>query len=100
MPNRYHIESSSTGYHLESSKDFYRQQYFECLDFIVNCIQDRFNQAGYKVLKNLTNAMSKTVCGQDCKAELDFVVEFYKDDINPTLLMQQLKLLATKFSSA
>ena len=44
--------------------------------------------------------MIKTVRGQDCKAELDFVVEFYKNDINPTLLMQQLKLLATKFSSA
>ena len=36
-----------------SAKDLYRQQHFEALDLVVNCVKDRFNQPGYQVYRHL-----------------------------------------------
>ena len=33
------------------------QHYFECLDTVVGCIRDRFNQPGYRALKNLEDLL-------------------------------------------
>ena len=51
-----HLEvGSGEGSHPSSPKEFYNQQYFECLDFDINAIKDRFDQPGYRTLKNLEN---------------------------------------------
>ena len=41
---------SGESFHHSTAKEFYFQQYFECLDFVTNAIKDRFNQPGYKML--------------------------------------------------
>ena len=35
------------------AKNLYRQQNFEALDLVVNCVKDRFNQPGYQVYRHL-----------------------------------------------
>ena len=45
-------------------------------------IRDRFNQPGYQTLKNLEDLLLKSARNEDYQTELDFVLEFYRDDFN------------------
>ena len=91
-----HIEvGSSEGYYPVTPKDFYCQQYFECLDLIINHIQDRFDQPGYSVLKNLENLLLKAAMNESYATELELVLSMYKDDFE---LKTQLELLPSSFS--
>lgn len=65
---------SSEGYHPVTPKDFYRQHYFKCLDLIINHIQDRFDQPGYSVLKNLEDLLLKAAWNENYAMELEFVL--------------------------
>ena len=73
---------SSEGYHPVTPKDFYRQHYFECLDLIINHIQDRFDQPGFSVLKNLEDLLLKAAWNENYVTELEFVLSVYKDDFD------------------
>ena len=57
-PVRFEL-GSGIGHHPNTSKDLFRQDYFEYLHFIVACIHDRFSQSGYGVLKNLEGMLLK-----------------------------------------
>ena len=82
-----------------SPKEFYNQQYFECLEFVINAIKDRFDQPGYRTLKNLENLLTKAAKGEDYAEELAFVVNYYFDDISESSLSAQLENLTTAFAS-
>ena len=62
-PRRYQEGTSSGNVH-ETPKHYYQQHYFEAIDLIFNCIQDRFNQPGYKVYSTLESLLMKA-----CKQE-------------------------------
>ena len=47
-PMRYE-EGSYDGDFLESSKEYFRQHYFEAVDPIMNCILNQFDHPGYKI---------------------------------------------------
>ena len=64
-------------------KVLFCQDYFECLDMIVACICDRFNQPGYGVLKNLEDLLLKVTRNENYNSEIDFVLELYKKDFQP-----------------
>ena len=51
-PARFEV-GSGNGHYTNTPKDLFHLDYFECLDMIVACIHNRFNQPGYGVLKNL-----------------------------------------------
>lgn len=97
-PRRFE-EGSSDGHHPTTPKDFYRRQYFECLDLIVNCVRDRFRQPGYAVLRNLEDLLLKCTRSEDYKSEFEFVTNFYKDVLEPSTLKTQLELVTTTFST-
>jgi hypothetical protein len=80
-------------------EDVYRPIYFECLDFVVTCIWDRFNQPGYAVLKQLEDTLLKAVKGENYREQLESVLEFYKDDFIPSNLTTQLELLPEALKS-
>ena len=42
-----------------SVEDHYRRIYFEALDLIISCIEDRFNQPGYKTFRNVQELLIK-----------------------------------------
>jgi len=95
-PRRYEEGTSSGDFH-ETPKDYYRQYYFEAIDLIVNCIQERFDQPGYKVYATLESVLIKACKNEPFEEELKFICEFYKDDLNESLLRTQLKIFALHF---
>ena len=59
-----HLEvGCGESFHPSTAKEFYSQQYFECLDFVTSAIQDRFDQPGYKTLIQLENLLLKATRG-------------------------------------
>ena len=97
-PSRYEVGCAAT-HHPTTPKEYYRHHYFECLDTILTCIRDRFDQPGYRVLKNLEELLLKAARKEDYSSELSFVCGFYKNDLVQSSVGPQLELLGTFFSS-
>ena len=74
--------------------------YFECLDFVVNVVKDRFDQPGYKTLKQLENLLLKAAQGEEYKDELGFVIDQYVDNFTTSSLTTQLEILTSAFPSS
>ena len=79
-------------------EDNYRQIYYEALDLVIEAINSRFNQSGYKVYRNVEALVLNAyhVCPYD--TELSNVCDFYKDDISKMQLQAQLPLLQALFA--
>ena len=93
-PQRFEIGTSTVDNQPTTCKSLYRQQYYEALDLITNCVHSQFNQPGYITYKNLQELLFKAIKGEDFQPELQFVSQFYQDDINSTNLQVQLQILA------
>ena len=98
-PRRYDDGLAESEFH-DDPKACFRQHYFEALDLAVNCIRDRFDQPGYKVYSNLEQLLLKAIEGKDVTTELDFICEFYKDDLDSKVLEAQLLTFRTDFLHA
>ena len=93
-PARFEIGSS----HVEHSctvQDVYRPIYFECVDYVVSCICDRFNQPGYIKLLKLENVLLKAAKNLPYQEDLDTVEEGYGSDFDVSRLSTQLQLFTT-----
>ena len=89
-PTRFEQGSSVTYAFFESPKDFYRQKYYDAYDFIINAIQDRFDQKDFKVYKSIQDLLLTSIKKEDFDDEFNVVVEIYRDDVNDYLLKTQL----------
>ena len=98
VPTRYQV-GSSDGSYPTTPKALYRSYYFECLDLITTFIRDRFNQPGYKTLKNLEDLLLKAARNENYQNELDFVLRFYANDLTSSPLKTQLQLFTTTLST-
>ena len=96
-PSRLEI-GSSQGYQHSTAKDHYCQEYYECLDFIISAIRERFNQPGYGVLKQLERLLLKAARREEYRSEHDFVLKHYHNDFVASSLETRLELLPTMFS--
>ena len=85
-PTRFELGSSVTYAFSESPKDFYRQKYYDAYDFVINAIQDRFDQKDFKVYKSIQDLLLKSIKKEDFDDEFNVVVEIYRDDVNDYLL--------------
>ena len=95
-PRRFE-EGTSQGFYHDTPKDYYRQYYFEAIDVLVNCIQERFDQPGYKVYVRLESLLIKACKNEDFEEELKFVCDFYKEDLNESYLRAQLPTFVLHF---
>ena len=91
-PARIEVGSSS-GYFPSTVEDHYRAIYYEALDLIVEGITNRFDQRGYGIFKNLEEVILKVCKNQPFEEELEFICNFYKDDIDKAQLQCQLPML-------
>ncbi len=80
-------------------EDHYRQIYFEALDLAVTSIQDRFDQPGYVMYKNLEQLFVKAANKCDYSVEFQEVITMYGDDFNESELSTQLQIFGSSFSS-
>ena len=89
LPRRLEDGQAANEFHTEPGA-YFRQLYFKALDLAVNCIQDKFDQPGYKMYSNLEQVLLKTIQGADVTDELGFVRDIHKDDLDLELLKSQL----------
>ena len=80
-PPKHLQDGDGEGYHSLTTEEHYRQQYLEALDLAISSIQDRFDQPGYAIYRNLESLLLKVANQADYSAELQEVVSFYGDDI-------------------
>ena len=76
----------------------FRVEYMEALDLVINFIRERFNQPGYRIYCNLENLLLKAASKDDHSAELQFVLDYYGDDFDCSLLETHLELFTTSIS--
>jgi len=77
-------------------KAYFRQQYFEAIDLIVNCIQDRFQQPGYMLYSHLEQLLLKASEKKRFRRGVR-VCKFYKEDLDQENLKAQLFTFGIEF---
>ncbi len=97
-PMRFDDGESEDHFHSEI-KSFYRQSYYEAVDLLISCIEDRFQQPGYEKYKRLESLLLKACTSVDTEEEVAEICQFYKDDFNHSILQTQLQVFHTHFSS-
>ena len=58
-------------------EEHYRRIYFEALDLVVACIQERFDQPGYRTYSKLESLVLKAAQSCTYEEELTFVLDTY-----------------------
>ena len=98
MPKRFQI-GDAEHFFPQTERDMYRQNYFEAMDLMINCVKNRFDQPGYKIFRNVEELLVKSVRSdfEDYSEEFTFVTEFCAKDINKDSLKVQLETLKTYF---
>lgn len=86
---RYDIGSSASEI-TTSVEAFYRQTYYEVVDYVIQAIRSRFDQDGYKTLSQL----EQLLCDQKANVS-DFgdVLKLYGSDLDKERLATQLQIL-------
>ena len=80
--------------------DHYRRVYYEAVDLITTCINNRFDQPGYKIYHNIEDLLLKAFNTENYDEELNFFTQFYGSDFDGYLLKTQLEVLSTDFAAS
>ena len=94
LPRRFD-DGLTTGEFHDDPKSFNKQQYYEALDVIVSCIDDRFDQPGYRIYTSLQSLLSKACKQENFASDLDTICEFYRDNFDKDLLCAILQTRST-----
>ena len=92
-PRRTEIEEGTGDFHT-TVVDHYRVIYFEAMDVIIQCIDDRFDQPGYKMYSGLESLLLKGCKQLDYQDELHLVKSLYDKDLNYQNLEIQFQTIA------
>ena len=93
-PKRLEV-GTSEGFFTHTPEALFRVEYMEALDLVINFIRERFNQPGYRIYCNLENLLLKAASNDDYTAEFQFVLDYYGDDFDCSLLRTHLELFIT-----
>ena len=83
----------------ETVEDQYRRIYFEALDLIISRTEDRFNQPGWKIFRNVQELLLKAASADPYEEELRFIISFYGPDFDILLLPTQLEIFSQNFKA-
>uniref|UniRef100_A0A1X7T4N9 Uncharacterized protein n=1 Tax=Amphimedon queenslandica TaxID=400682 RepID=A0A1X7T4N9_AMPQE len=70
----------------------------QALDLVVNCIESRFDQPGYRIYKQLETLISYAASGNNYPSILSKILEKYEYDFE-VRFDSQLQLFAVNFKS-
>ena len=98
LPHRYD-DGSSSGDFPSPPKAHFKPAYFEAIDLITNCIQERFDQPGYQIYRSLETLLVKASKREEFQENLDDVCAFYHDDFDKELLHSQLQTFGIHFQT-
>lgn len=96
QPRRFD-EGLTSGEAHKTPKAHFRPLYYEAIDRIVNCIQDRFDQPGYRIYQSLEALLTKACKQEELDDDLEPVCTFYKDDFDRERLQAQLQTFSVHF---
>ena len=91
VPARFEIGMGIPSYPT-TSQDYYRQIYFECIDSMINAIEQRFNQPRFSVYQKMESFLIKVLNDEDYSIELQFLEVNYSDDLDIGTLKSQLEI--------
>ncbi|XP_065886227.1 zinc finger MYM-type protein 1-like [Dysidea avara] len=92
-PKIFEVGIGEAGFHV-NVEEHYRAIYYEALDLIIQCIDDRFDQVGYRMYMNLETLLLKGCKQVEHSSELEHVKELYSDDIHYGNLEVQFQTIA------
>ena len=98
-PQRYEV-GDGQGTFLETVQDYFRTEYYVVIDAALACTRQRFNQPGYQTYCRLENLLVSAANGKDYQQDLNFIADFYGDDIDKVLLHTQMELFRSIILSA
>ena len=90
----------SEGYFPSTPMEHFKKIYYEAIDLIVNCIQARFDQPGYRLYRSLESLLMKACKKEETAEILDTVCTFYSDDFDKEVLRCQLHTFGIHFHEA
>ena len=96
-PKRFEQGESPPDYD-STPKDMYRRKYYEALDLLLQAIDTRFNQPGYRAYCCLQNLLLQVFKEKDYSEEMKKVLEIYGDDLSEANLADQFRTLVANFS--
>ena len=68
-PCKYEVGESLGDFH-DTTESYYKQQYLEALDLIINFIKDRFSQLRHAIYINMQNLLMKAAKSEEYHNEL------------------------------
>ena len=77
----------------------YRRVYFEALDLLVQTIQARFDQPGYKMYGCIEVLLLKACHKEDYSEELKQVLQVYSTDLSEFSLQTHLSIFSSNMSN-
>ena len=78
---------------------YYKRVYFNTIDTIIACIQDRFNQLCFRTCENINQLLSNAVNDKNYEEQLKNVLALFGDNLDIIALTTQLDELKVNFSS-
>ena len=88
------IDDGEAPVHFSDAKSYFKQQYFEILDLLVNELKRRFQQKrGLPVMSILEKVLLDSVNNTFCSSELPEEFAIYKSDLDLSRLKVQLSML-------
>ena len=88
-------------FHHTTPEALYRQEFFAVIDLVTNCIEQRFDQPGYKSVVMLEKALLSAADGKLPDEEmLESVITHTCGDVDCTRLGTQLEMLSTAMHSS
>ncbi len=96
-PKRFEQGEAPPEYDL-TPKDMYKRKYYEALDLLLQAIDTRFNQPGYRAYCCLQNLLLQVFKEKDYSEEMKKVLEIYGDDLSEANLADQFRTLVANFS--
>ena len=72
----------------------------QVLKYVIECIEERFDQKGFQIYKQLENLILMAARGVPFKEEFEKVIDFYGSDFDSDLLERQLMSFSALFSDS
>ena len=92
VPRR--LDDGAEGHHYASPHDYFKQQYYEVLDLMLNEIDRRFDQPTFMILRDIEKLIVESCNGTDSEVKLPSTIDsMYATDLKLDSLKIQLRML-------
>ena len=88
---------SEKPHHSETAQTYFKAIYSEAIDNIINSIQERFEQPGFKVFVQVEQLFLKSINNEDHSDEIMTVKSIFLGDYNHDSLITKIQLLPAIF---